>query len=79
MAGKDAESCVSEFLKSYGGEQEYLDEFGPPVELTAEEMSRMILTDVDEPGQPKHTFQEALDEMIKVGVEFPTFFASTEY
>jgi hypothetical protein len=79
MAGADAKSCVAEFLKSYGGEQECVDEFGPPTEVTAEEMATMIVTDVDEPGQPKRTFQKALNDMIAAGSEFPTFFASTEY
>lgn len=79
MAGEDGESCAAEFIKSYGGEQECLDEFGPPVEVTAEGMATMIVTDVDEPGQPKRTFQQALDEMVAAGIEFPTFFASTEY
>lgn len=77
MAGTDPESCAAEFLKNYGGQQECLDEFGPPVEITPEQMARMIVKSED--GEPDQTFQEALNSMISSGMVFPTFFASTEY
>ena len=77
MAGYDGKSCLKAYLKTYGGEKEYTDEFGDPEELSDEDMQHKKLWDED--AGPPQTFQEALDEMIAKNVEFPTFFASSEY
>lgn len=52
-----------------------------PVELTEDQlaMTQFALIDGDEQYIGRISFCERLDEMIRQGEEFPTFFASTEY
>jgi len=55
-----------------------------PVELTDEDMKRLVFCDDLENGAPdfegsRRPFAEQLALMVAAGVEFPCFFASTEY
>jgi len=59
-------------------------EVGKPVELTEEDMDRLIFHDTEEDGDlaPEggtRSFREQLAQMIAEGAEFPCFFATTEF
>lgn len=78
MAGESLEACKAEYLKNYwGGSTGREDEaFEDPSEIPAEAMDRMKFCDDD---GSKRTFREELDRLVALGLEFPRFFASTEY
>ena len=78
MAAETVTEAVACYIKDYDGDPEAVEEFGP-VEFTSADLERLTITDVDEPGHPTQTFAAALAEMITNGVEFPAYFASTEY
>ena len=78
MAAETVTEAVTCFIKDYDGDPEAVEEFGP-LELTPEDLERLTIMDDDEPGQWSQTFAAALAQMIANGVEFPTYFASTEY
>ncbi len=59
-AAETPEEAVAAYLADVGEEaREYCDEFGPPEEVSGDALDKMIV-DVDEPGQPKHSFRELL-------------------
>ena len=77
MAARSAQEAIAEYLKIVGDDsssREMLEEFGPPQEMSSEDARRLMVTDVDEIGQPKHSFAE----LLKMCTE-PTILASTEY
>jgi hypothetical protein len=86
FAGTDLESCIVCYLTEYvsnvdtpENRTEYLDD---PYELSDATIDRLKFTDVEgEWGDrnKEYTFREALENMIKAGVRFPAFFASTEF
>jgi len=53
---------------------EYMEEFGVPVEMADSDAKLMRIVEVDEPGHPSKSFKEVLLEMTE-----PGFIASTEY
>lgn len=84
MAGVDAKSCVQSFCENVGCTlEEYQEDHGSggqyPLEISGGDLDQNKLRLVDKPGQPEITFRESLDSMIKNRVQFPQFFASTEY
>lgn len=76
-AGKDLESVKAAFIaQGYGDESSFDD----PHEVVDTEMQRLTyVDDLADVASPKSTFREHLDLMIARAVEFPCFFASTEY
>ena len=74
-AGKDWADAIAAYLRDIGFEGiEYVQEYGEPDEIPDADLDRMIVTDVDEPGQPKQTFREALAQRKDAG-----FIATTCY
>jgi hypothetical protein len=78
MMGEDGPSCVAEFIKEYGGEQECITDFGEPVEVTPEQMKTMLVRD-EETGMTC-TYEEEFNRMLAHGqnLQFPAFFACSE-
>jgi hypothetical protein len=77
MVGPNPESCIAKYLEDGHGDQELLDEFGPPQELSVKELAITEFYDVNT-GETC-SFQEQLDRVIREKEDFPTIFASTEY
>lgn len=79
-AGENSESCRLEYRKTVGDEEAdiHFREFGDPIQMSEEELDKLTIVDVDEPGQPRHTFRKALDDVRESG-KWPAFIASTEY
>ena len=79
-AGEDAESIRAAYRLQVGEEADtFFEEFGPAIEIPDDQLDKMTITDVDEVGHPKHTFREALNEIIASGKTEPCFVATTEY
>jgi len=74
-AGRNAEECYKQYSKDVGIPVEELTDC--PEILTQEQMDN--LTFFKEGGEKDCSFAEHLEELIGEGVEFPCFFASTEY
>ena len=74
MAGRTAEECVALYLSEYGGETEYIEDFGPAKELTPEQLEKQIVM-TGEDHEKEETFRQALDNMIASGRTFPEYFA----
>lgn len=53
---------------------EYMADFGEPEQMSEEDLDKLKIADIDEPGHPSQTFREAL---VKLGK--PGFIATTEY
>jgi hypothetical protein len=69
-----------EYRRMVGPEAEdFFHEFGDAIEIADEDLNRLTVTDVDEPGQPKHTFREVLDDIRAAWDGRPCFVASTEF
>ena len=77
MAGATAKECFVEYVEQ-SGDDETLIEFGPPVELSDDDLNRLTIRSEQGDGFEEHTFAEELAMMIDRGTHFPTFFASTE-
>lgn len=74
---------VREYLGSIYDENEaseYIEENGGIHELTQEEFNEGMIVCVDEPGQPKISYMENLQDLIWFGPDgIPCIFATTEY
>lgn len=69
-----------ECLRQHVGDEDvdaWLEDFGQPVELTAEDLDAHTFHDGDDGDE--RTFREELQRRIDEGDAFPQFFASTEY
>lgn len=76
-AGYDAKSCQQAFLTAVGdGGEELLEEFGDPMEVDPEQL---VVTEVDEPGQPKISGTEILGKIIAENIPVPHFVSTSEY
>lgn len=76
-AGPDIESVKAGFIAAGYGDESSFDD---PHEVPDPEMKRLtFVDDISDENSPKSTFREHLDLMVAQGVEFPCFFASTEY
>lgn len=75
----ESEEAATAFYKELVGEATYaevFEEFGEPVELSAECMQHLKFTD-DEVSPPrKMTFAERLAELVAEADDFPQFFAT---
>lgn len=79
-AGYDAQSVREAYREQVGPEaDDLLAEFGEAYELSPEAAEKFIVTDVDEPRQPKHTGAEILVGLKEIGAKVPCFIASSEY
>lgn len=78
MAGESAEECLLEYKANFTGNYDG-DEPLAPLELTEEEMKTLRFQDNDLFPAVSRSFGKQLQNMIKNGEKFPTFFASTEY
>lgn len=76
-AGADLESCIQDYLEMTSAARE--DVIENPHELDDEAMDRLVFVDDTGDTTVRRSFREQLDRMIAEGVEFPNFFASTEY
>ncbi len=74
-AGYGLESTKAAYIEETGVTAE--DAFDEPRELTDEDMMRLQFTGDGE--SLLISFHEQLDKMISENIEFPCFFASTEY
>lgn len=77
MAAETVEDALREYKENYSGEE---FENGEPIELDDETMERAKYQETDEDESVLETisFREKLDRMIREGVQFPAFFATTE-
>ena len=75
-AGSTAQEALQAYVADIGTDEvrELCTEFGEPIEIIDADLDRLTVTDIDEPGQPKHTFREALAQR-----KTPGFIATTEY
>jgi hypothetical protein len=75
-AGSTAQEAVDAYVADIGTDEarELCAEFGEPQEISEADLDRLTITDVDDPGQPKRTFREALAQRTT-----PGFIATTEY
>lgn len=79
-AGYDIVSVQAAYRECVGEEaDDYMGDFGMPEAIADEDLDDFIVTDVDEPEQPKHTGREILAEIIASKRKVPCFVASTEY
>lgn len=84
FAGENADDCFK-LLKEMGmyddGDIQAMKDDGYPVELTDEDMDRLVFVDdvYDNLKSNKRTFREELQRRINAGEEFPCMFASSEY
>jgi hypothetical protein len=81
-AGASIGECVADYVKTVGiAIEEAVDKDAR--ELTDADMERLKFHDFEDEGESGkvvvRTFKEQLALLIERGVEFPTFFASTEY
>lgn len=66
-AGKTAEDATAAYLLDIGDEgKDLIEEFGPARELDETELDGLVV-DVDEPGQPKHSFRQLLAQKKQAG------------
>lgn len=73
MAARTKQEATDSYKANFGGDEFEDDE---AEELDDKEMQHFRFRDEDGTSR---TFQDQLEKMIAEGVEFPTFFASTEY
>jgi hypothetical protein len=59
----------------------FLEEIESEIEeVPRDRWASMEIVDIDEPGQPKHTFQQAFDDMMTwPNQEYPKVIATSEY
>lgn len=74
IAAASPESAVMYCLDQQFGEEETLDEFGPPVELSREAMATKRFVDPENPEIK--TFLDAFNDMLFAGSDFPVIFAT---
>jgi hypothetical protein len=74
-AGRSAEEVTAYYTGEMGCDMEG----DAALEITAEQMNSLIFHDQDVDPSVRRTFKEQLDKMIADGVNFPAFFATTEF
>ena len=80
FAAENAEQAREEYRRMIGhraADEEFAD-FGEAVQMSEEDLDRLEIVEVDEPGQPKMTFREALNDVI-ARKSWPITIASTEH
>ena len=78
----DAESAKKFYLEMIGEtDPDFIEEVeGEVEEVPKEEWATMTIVDIDEPGHPTQTFQQAFDDMLTwENQEYPRVLASSEY
>ena len=80
FAAENAEQAREEYRGMIGKQEadEEFAEFGEAIQMSEEDLDRLEIVDVDEPGQPKQTFRAALNDVIARKAS-PISIASTEY
>jgi len=81
-AGEGVLAVMSALVKDTGitMDEYYSETLGAePHRLTDEEMDHMLYYIDDDRSGPSRSFRGELDHMIAEGVEFPCFFATTEF
>jgi hypothetical protein len=74
-AANSAEEAQALYIHDVGEEaREYVEEFGAAEEVGGDELNQRTVVEIDEPGQPTHTFAELLATCKE-----PGFFCTTEY
>lgn len=74
IAAEGPDAAVLYYVNNGFGDDEVLDEFGAPVELTSEIMAGKKF--YDEARPEIDTFQKAFDDLLYHGQDFPMLFAS---
>lgn len=79
-AAEHADDAVKGYREMVGDDvaDEDIADFGLPEMMNDEQLDRMKIVEIDEPGHPTHTFRQALKEVEDSGV-WPAFIATTEY
>lgn len=79
VAARSLEEAKTFYLEMVSGDTSVLDE-GCPVELTELQLDRMTYSDDQgDPNASKRSFREELQKRIAAGVQFPEYFATSEF